>query len=432
MKTTNEVVACVVDKGIFLPIAQRLARDFKKVYYYSPWEKAFPSVHDIVGDGFDDVERVKSFWQVKRECDLFVFPDVGFEWEQNELIEQGIPVWGARGGDRLELSRGHFLDVLGTTDLPMPKYERVLGLEALRSHLKDKSDKWIKISNYRGDFETMHFRDWAQDELSLDSVAVQFGPWKDEIVFYVFDPIETTIEDGCDTYCIDGQWPSKVVHGMESKDKAFLCAFQNYADLPEELRKVNEAFSPILKEHAYGSFFSSEVRITEDGTSFFIDPTCRAGSPPSQVQTEMIANYGDIVWHGARGELVDPEPVKEFGVQALLTVKCPQDWNAVSFPEELRKWVKCGFASQINDALVFAPDEKHIREGIGWLTSVGDSPKEAIEELKEHAKLLPDGVTCSVEALANLLIEAEEAKEQGVTMTQQPMPDPAIVLDKSA
>lgn len=431
MKTTSDVVACVADHGIFYPIAQRLARDFKKVYYWTPTERAFATVKDIYGDGFDDVERVESLWEVHDEVDLFMFPDIGWRDLQRHLVDDGHPVWGPRDGDLLEISRGKFLEALMQTDLPVPKYVRVEGMTALKAHLVDKTDKWIKISRFRGDWETLHFRDWDQDETTLDIAAVDFGPWKEQIAFYVFDPIETTIEDGYDGWCIDGQWPSLCIHGMECKDKAYLGAFQQYDDLPEQVRKVTDTFGPILGKYGYRGFFSAEVRITKDNESYFIDPTCRAGSPPSQVQTEMIANYGDIIWHGAQGEVVNPEPAAKVGVQAVLCASAGRNnWLAVEIPEQLKQWVKCGSCSQIDGRLVFPTNPDNLHGEIGWLVAVGDSPKEAIDCLKDYAAELPDGLCAKTEAIVDLIHETEDAEKQGIELTQQPMPEPAEVIEK--
>lgn len=430
MKTTSEVTACVIDHGIFLPVARRLAREYAKVYYWTPHEKAFPTVRDVIGDGFEDIERIDSPWSVVNETELFVFPDIGFAPMQEALIAQGKAVWGAGDGDKLEIYRGQFLHALGTTNLPLPNYTAIRGLTALKEHLRDLTDKWVKISRYRGDWETMHWRDWEHDETTLDAAAVRFGPWKEHITFYVFDPIDTELEDGYDGYCIDGQWPSLCIHGMESKDRAYLGTFQKMSELPQEIRVVNDAFGPILKEYGYRGFFSSEVRITPKGESYFIDPTCRAGSPPSQVMCEMIANLGEIVWHGANGELVDPVPAAKFGTQALLTVKGDRrnNWAVIDLPKDLEQWVKCGFASEVDGRLVIPPDPDNTGSDVGWVVAVGDTISEALNNLKSNVSKLPDGVCCDYSALADLLKEAQEAEIQGISMTDQPIPEPSTVL----
>lgn len=433
MKSVSEVHFRVIDKGIFLPIALRLAREAGHVSYWTPHEKAFPSVKDIIGDGFEEIERVESPWQDKESVGCWVFPDIGFSRMQRELFLQGYLVWGSRDADALEISRGKFIDSLMETDLPVPPYKKVVGMTALREHLVDKQDKFIKVSRFRGDWETLHWRDWAQDESELDSRSVKLGPWKEFVPFYVFDQIEAEIEDGCDTHNIDGKFPSRVIHGVECKDRAYLGAFQPYADLPEEVRRVTDAYGPVLARNGYRNFFSAEVRITKERESYFIDPTLRAGSPPSQVMTEMIANLGEIIWRGAQGELVDPEPVAQFGVQALLCVKGSRDaWSTVVFPPELKQWVKCGFCSQIGRALVFPPDREASSGDIGWLVGIGDTPKEAIRHLRENADLLPSGVSCEYAALTEIIEEVEQAKAAGLEVTPGQLPTPGEVVESES
>ena len=50
MKDTQDVVACVVDFSMFLPVAVKLAEQFKKVYYSTPTEKGFQEIGDFVFD----------------------------------------------------------------------------------------------------------------------------------------------------------------------------------------------------------------------------------------------------------------------------------------------------------------------------------------------------------------------------------------------
>ena len=430
MKPISEVRIRVIDHGIFLPFARCLAREAAHVDYYTPSEKAFPTIRDCcIGDGFDEVEKIVGPMVDSDSVDCWCFPDVGFEDVQADLLDRGKVVWGARNGDSLEIHRGKFLKALATTDLPVPPHQIVVGLDKLRQHLYDKEDKWVKISKLRGDFETFHWRNWEMDKAELDKYGVRFGPAQERITFYVFDPIDTEIEDGVDTYCIDGKFPELVIHGMEAKDRAFLAAFQNLANLPEEVRKVSEAFAPILGAFGYRQFFSSEVRITPEKQSYFIDPTTRLGSPPSQVMCEMYGNLADIVWHGANGVLIEPEPLHKYGVQAIICGKGDRDtWSAYQFPEELDQWVKCGFCCRIDGLLCFPPDPDATSNDIGWLVGVGDSIKEAIEHLKEHAGLLPDGVTCEHHHLADLIDEVNEADEAGVPFTEDAVPEPEIVV----
>ena len=63
---------------LFVDMATRLARDFKKVYLYVPVSGSFPTMnHGMVGYGLEGVELVDNMWDKYDEIDLYVFPDLG-------------------------------------------------------------------------------------------------------------------------------------------------------------------------------------------------------------------------------------------------------------------------------------------------------------------------------------------------------------------
>ncbi len=425
-KKISELTACVVDHGLFLPVALRLADDYARVFYYTPTERVLPVIEEgIVGDGFARLTRIYDPWRVKDKCDLFVFPDVGFTGMQQELRRQKIPVWGHNGADILEYDKGKFLRTLEKVGLEVPPHTIITGLSALRSHLRDKSDKWVKISKWRGNMETMHWRDFEQDDVTMDQLACALGPCKEELDFFVFDKIEADVEDGIDTWCIDGKYPQTVFHGIECKDKSYLCSAQPFSSINEEVRSANEAFAPVLAQYGYRGFFTTEVRIAED-KSYFIDPTCRAGSPPSQLMTEMIENLGEVIYGGALGECVEPIVSEPYGVQALVTGdREPKEWLSLSIPPSLKPHLKLGFAGQIGDNTVIPPHP--LENMLGWVVATGNTVKGAIETLKERAAMLPCGLKCDVTSIAHLLDEAKEAKKEGINVAGK-IPEPEVVL----
>jgi len=320
-----------------------------------------------------------------------------------------------------------FLKTIAELGLPVPKYGAFEGLTELRKFLKTRTDKWIKASKYRGDVETFHWRDWAHDEGTLDYLAFKLGPMKEKIRFYALDPINTTIEDGIDQICIDGRLANICLHAMEAKDKSLIGTVVPFKDIDERVRYISEEFSPILAKHGYRNLFSTEVRIDGDD-SYFIDPTLRAGSPPSQVQGELYSNLGEIIWAGANGEIVEPVPVAEFGGQVLIKAKDdPEQWTTAEIPKKLRQWVKIGSASEIDGRICCPPDGRS--KDIGWLVAVGETIEEVIETLKERAKELPSGFSADCESLAELLIEIHAAHDEGMTFTEGEVPDPTSVLD---
>jgi hypothetical protein len=429
MKDAKDVKALCVDTGIFPHIARRLAREFDTVWYWTPWESAFPRLKDsVIGDGYPDIIACESIEEVKAECDLFVFPDIGYSDLQEELVKQGKAVWGCRRGDELEARRGKFLEVLGTTNLPVPKFKKVMGITSLKLFLKDKEDQYIKVSTYRGDFETTHFRSMAADESVLDKWAVTLGPLREYMNFFVFEPIDTEIEDGIDSWCIDGQWPETIIHGMECKDSAYIGAFQKLADCPEEIRVINEEFGPILKKYGYRGAFSTEGRITKDGETYFIDPTCRFPSPPSQCMCEMIGNLGEVIWKGANGEVIEPEQSFKFGAQAIFKVD-RDEWGVFEIQDELDQWVKIAFSCKVDGKICVPPDQTGVEE-IGWVVGVGDTMEEAIEHLRENKDAMPDGCNVQFSSIADLLKEIQTAEELGMSFTEGKIPGPETVVSK--
>lgn len=430
MSILSNKTACVVDRGgLFTHIAVCLAEQFGKVFYVGPAERVNPKVaDDIIGHGFPNLVRVPDLWTVKRHSDIYVFPDIGLSGEQKELRDQGWPVWGHFGADELESDKSAFLEMLEARGLAVPPHQRIKGFTKLREHLQDKRDKFIKISHWRGDWETFHWRDRTMDETELEIRSLRLGPVREHIWFYVFDKIDTDIEDGIDAWFAGGEWPKRILHAMERKDKSLLGAMMDYADVSENMRAINEAMRPVLERYGYQGAFSSEARITDDET-FFIDGTFRFGSPPSQLQTAMFRNLPEIVYAGAYGQMAEAETPEEIGAQVLITSDREKDeWLAFPVPEEIRPYVKTSFSFFLDNAVQIAPNP--LENCAGWLVATGKTIEEVIGRLKDYKALLPDGFDCDLTSLADLLRELEAAEEKGVTITDQPIPEPAIVLEE--
>lgn len=428
MKDISDVTACVVDCGLFLPFARRLAEDCKRVLFWSPDTRSFPSLKQgSIGNGFPDIERVLDFWPELPEIDLFCFCDVQHSGLQLHLESIGKSVWGSRTGDKYELGRELFMETLGELGLDVPKFVVIVGLDALREHLKDQEDKYIKVSRWRGDLETTHWRTWAMDNDWLDWQAVNLGPLKNKMRFLVFDKIETDLEIGGDTYCIDGEWPGQMLYGLEHKDTTYFSRVAMREAMPDQLAQILERFSPLLKECQYRNQWSMEVRIKED-KSYFIDATCRGGMPSSASQQLLWENFSEIVWAGANGEMVRPKPVGAYSIECMVTTKSTKDcWDVVELPQELERHVRFSNCCFVDGCYAFPPEETHSGD-LGWLCAIGNTPRETLEEAKRLCDLLPDGCEGNIENLTGLIAEIESAKDQNVPFTDDPVPEPAEVI----
>lgn len=429
MKPTSDVTALVVDSGLFLNFARTLAKSMKRVIYWSPECRAYPSIKQAcIGDGFEGVERVKDFWSLLPEIDLVAFPDCSHTELQQHLVDMEIPVWGSRTGNDLELKREYFLNVLKETGLDVPEYHVCEGLIELGKWLSDKEDQYIKISRYRGDMETHHWRNAAMDCGWLDSLAVSLGPLSEHMRFLVFPAIKTDLELGGDGYNIDGRWPKLFLNGLEIKDKSYMAAVMSTDKLPVQVKAVMDAFSPYLKSAKYRQFWSTEIRV-QPKAFYFTDATTRGGMPSFGSQQLLWKNFADIVWFGAHGELVDPEPAGKFSMESMITSKRdPDTWERVELDPQLEGTAQFNSCCFVDGIYAFPPSEYDSND-LGWLVSIGNTPQEVLEKQKNAADLLPDGLSADVEDLASVFKEIEVAKESGIEFTKTNMPSPAEAIE---
>jgi hypothetical protein len=429
VKDVSEVTCAVIDSGLFLPMAFRMAEQCDRVIFCQACERTPCTIKSAcIGDGFPNIDQVRDFWPLIDEIDLFCFPDVHHSGLQKYLESLGKAVWGCRSADVLELNRYRFMGMLSELGLDVPKFEVVVGLEKLRSYLHGREGQYVKVSRYRGDVETFHWRSLGQDEGWLDWLAVNLGPTKDYFKFLVFEEIETDLEIGCDTYCIDGQWPETMLNGVEWKDKSYFAAVSPRDKMPEQIKTVLEAFSPFLKSESYRQQWSMEVRVKDD-QAFFIDATTRGGLPSTASQHLLWRNFPEIVWRGAHGELIEPEPAAQFSIECMVTTKSEKDsWDTVELPEELARNCRFSNCAFIDGRYCFPPDDLNAGD-LGWLCAIGDSPKETLDEIKRLADLLPEGLDAKVEDLAGVLKEVDSMAEAGIPFSDKPIPEPAAAIE---
>ena len=428
MKDISQVRVCVVDTGLYLNFARTMAAKCDLVLYCNPDQRTWPSIaQSSIGDGFQEIHVVRDFWSHLNDIDIFCYPDVGRGAEQQYLRSIGKPVWGSGRGEDLELRRESFLKILGQVGLDVPEYEICHGLSELREFLNDKEDYYIKISRYRGDMETHHYRNLKTDQGWLEGLAVRFGPLQELMNFLALPAIDADIEIGRDTYNILGRWPGIMLSGCEGKDRSYLSAVTNRSEMPREIQAVMDAFSPVLEERDYRGQWSSEIRVQGDHF-YFIDPTCRGGMPSSGTQQKIWSNFAEIVWAGANGELLDPEPLGKFSIETMITIKeFEGEWATLELDKDLEGSAQMNTCCYVDGVYAF-PKREHGDNDLGWLVSIGDSVEEVLQKQKDAADLLPDGFSADVESLATVLKDVDKARDPGATFTHEELPEPAEVL----
>ena len=424
---------CVFDHyGLFTGMAERLAKTGARVLYQTPVDRYDRINEGVIGSDIEGVEWVEEFWPHKSEVDCFVFPDIRHSGLQAELRAQGFPVWGSQSGMDLEQKREFFMRKLGELGLAVAPNQVVEGLSNLSAFLKDKKDIWIKVSRWRGSWETFHWRSWKEDEHKIHHWYVKFGGLSEMIRFICFDKIDTKLEIGADTYCIDGKWPAQMLHGIESKDKSYFSAVTKREQMPEELLPIMEAFSPYMKEVGYRSQWSMEVRVADDD-SYFIDATARGGLPSTR-SFLAAKNLSDIIYHGAQGDLVEPDYGFKFSAECMVeyTGSIEEDeCIAMDYPKEVKENLMLQQCySNDSGTIFYPPSAAKGHRSLGWLLATGDTPEETLKHMNKLADELPDGVNAEVEDLASVIQEIEAMEKEGIHFTAQKMPAAATVIEQ--
>lgn len=381
----SKTILCV-EGGLFSSWAFRLAKEYERVLLFRPWTRTFSHPNDFyIGTGYEEFERVEHFWAHVDEADTICFLDVHFPDWAAYLRSMGKPVWSAFYGEELELYRKETKDILQSVGLPVAPYEVVVGMEALREHLQEHDDQYVKISKLRGLTETFHSQTYDLAKVKLDEIEHKLGGASTIQEFICEDAIDAKTETGYDGWNIDGRFPRTAVVAAEIKDCGSAAMVKPYNLIPRQVRETNEKLSPVLAEYGYRGFFSTEVRITKD--SFYpTDLTCRAASPCGENIQELISNIGEVIEAGANGELLEPKPVAKYAAQAMISSQfADENWLPIYIPDDIRQYVKLYHNCKIEGQEFIVPTGIDMSE-CGSVVATGNTLDEAIRKVEQYAK----------------------------------------------
>lgn len=404
MKEISSQVWCVFDHGIFQSLAHRLAKDVGHIYYCQPSRRAHPLVSDKEpGMGYDDIELVESWLDIKDKVDVWVFPDI-FEADVQEfLVGEGKRVFGSRRADEMELHRSEFRDLLRIVNLPVPKYDSVVGIDELCEALAKTEDKYIKSSPLvRGTSETWHYSRWNLCQGHIEMLAAKLGAMRDTIEFLIEDPIPSKREVGFDDICVRGKFANAALIGIENKDRAYFGKFTDYNSIPKELREVNEKLAPVFEKFGYANFWSTELR-----DKYLIDPCPRLASPAGECIHLINSNLAERIYAATEGAVVDPKPAAKFAAQVILVSdEIEAGPLPIDIDEKVREWVCLYNSGKDAEGQEWVSPSANRMSELGSVVGLGNTPDEAIKACQDHAK----GVECM--KLEIHLDELHEAKEQ--------------------
>lgn len=407
----------VVDNGLFVEWAVMLAKNFGKVYYHVPNMKSFPDLNiSTIGYGMENLILCNEMFDWGEDynfdkIDLFVFPDVNMGGMQEHLIRLGKRVWGSRRGEELESRRFQTKVWMYEHGLDVNEATKIIGIDALTDYLEENKDQYVKISYFRDTFETFHHEDIFITETWLNELTRKVGWFKDYIEFIVEVPIKTDIEYGFDGYTVDGQYPKQGLWGFEVKDKAYI---SRAGELPEVLKEINDLFTPILIDYGFRGNMSNEVRLS-DGVGYMSDFCARLGSPPSELYQEMISNWAEICYHGAMGNMIEPEYVAKYGAEIMMdTMWVDLQPMCISFPPKYRNNVKLCNCCKVDGKYYIIPQKIGLSK-VCSVIGMGDTIEEAKEQANNIAKEVKGySLNCHSESLDEAEKIINEAKELGI------------------
>lgn len=409
--------ALVIDNGSFVEVAQMLAKSMARVYYWCAWKTAFPTRNSLlVGTGIPGVERVIDFWDVLDKVDIVVAPDIYYGGLCTHLENLGHKVWGSRGAEEYETDRVASKERMKALGIPIGKYRVLKGTTKLRNFLDTHGDVYVKTSLARGDFESFHAENLKLVDPKIKEIEYHLGPAAELEEFVVEDSIPDALEIALDSYVIDGQWPSRSLLGVETKDCAYVGVMLEREQWPRQITLVNDAVAPDLKASHYRNWFCAEERVTKDGTGYVNDPACRLTAPVGGAMMSFYKNMAEIVYEGANGVLVDPEPAGKYCCSLVITSDHAEDgWQPVHFPSKIAPYVTLKNAVYLDKTWYVVPQKPvglcEIGEVVGW----GETLEEARETVKERAKQISGyRVKLSTDALDSAEESIEKLKGLGV------------------
>ncbi len=380
--------ALVIDFGLCIEHSRSLLNFYDEVYYYVPWQDAFPRyLNALIGSGFEDegLIRILNMYDYIDKVDTIVVFDTFLGDFVENLRTKGYNVFGAGKEEKFENDRWYARKMQEKLGLPTQETVLISGLDNLKKYLKQNERKVVKLNTFRGSLETFIHLDYKSSEPLLSYLEQELSVVKNDIKFVV-EELLTGIEPGSDLYIVNGQLPNKFLWGFEVKGAGYCGKVVNIDEHPQELHRVVKSFVSVMPEAK--TFYSTEVIINEeDGKTYLIDNCIRVPMPcPSACEMVIFKNWGEIIYNGAQGKLVNPqidENIKYVASVSLETSWVKNNFVEIYFPQEYREFIKFRKVLKKKDRIYALPDPNlfSVCAAVGY----GKTLEEAIEMCKKIA-----------------------------------------------
>jgi hypothetical protein len=409
--------ALILDLGLFTEVAVCFARNFGSVKYFIPNYEAFKKpFKDKIGEGLEGVERIQEeeFWKEVDKADMIFVPDITCSGTVEYLRKYEYPVAGVGYAERLEIDRWYARTVQKNNNLPVQETVKIKGMDALEEFFKSHKNYWVKMDNsFRDVSESFLHVDWKSSESRFYYIAHMIGPYKDEVLFLCEEEL-SGVEPGLDGVTFDGELIYPTMAGYEEKGAGYIGrVYKTEADLPNAFKMIHEGLSPEFKKFKARFFYSVEFKIDKDRVPFPIDVTMRLAAPGvAAILTELITNFSEFCYGLATGVKVTPlMPHKYVAGIVMESSEATKTWLNVTFPKELRQWVKLRMAIKHGGDYYAAPGF----DSVCCVIALGNTIKEVVDLAKERAKEVHGTrLNANVGEFEELQNKVSEGKKYGI------------------
>lgn len=416
-----------IDNGLFHAFARRIAPQFGKNYYWTPWANGFPSQKQTrLGEGFPELARVNYAQDIEDQVDLFIFMDLfQADWARR-LRRQGKRVWAAGSAEDVELDREGFREWAKRAGFPIAPGEYVDGTEKLKTVLPRYKSAWVKMADghNRGDGETWKWKGEHLGTPRLDEKIYDAGAFKSVTRHLVEAEIDNVIELGEDLYAVGNQWPEYVMQGMEVKGLGTVGIVKRYSELPECLRRFNAALGKVFAADQASTFFCMEGLYNQRKQYFPMDPCVRLGSPSNELMASLFSaeSWARALWDGASGTMTSVKPVAKYGIVTMAyNEQSGKNWMPMKYPKEADPWIFLRNPYALGGKRFAVPQGSPTN--LAGVVGIGDTLVEAARNVGKHSKML-DGNSLEVatDALSKMLEIIRKSNAWGATFTTDPLP----------
>lgn len=426
MSLSNSKIA-VYDMGLWGEDAVRFARDVAKVYYTVPNQEAFQlPFKNKVMMGMEGVEvvPVDKWWDLLDSVDFIHVPDNMCAGMVEFLKRHDYPVSGVGYAEKLEIDRYYGRQVQKDNGLPIQSTLPIVGFSAMMDLMKNgggsfgrpdfPSKFYVKVDNeYRGIEESFRHDSWASSEDTMYRIASKLGPYKEDIKFVCEELLEGE-EPGLDAITWEGDLMYPTMGGYEGKGVGIIeRTYRTPEELPPAYHLIHEGLRPSFKKWNTRFFYSTEIKVDKNKVPFLIDPTMRkAGPGTSAIQCELIENYTEVCQGLATGDRADPVMKYKYSAAcAFHSEEAIKDWVLVTFPKELRQWVKLRMACKKNGKYYAIPGF----DSLGTVIGLGNSVKEVVAMVEDRMEQVKcKRIDTGIEKLKEIMESVEKGKGVGI------------------